>query len=452
MKKGWVYVALMFLFVTATAFIIIRSANKQRKEEAVARELLPRKTALAYTAEWAVVKNNAEVLLNKIKKNPADIKSLVALTAIYLQEARITGNFKYYNQAALENINSVLKKDVNNFEALICKATIQLSQHQFEEAYKTAGQARQLYPYNASVYGLLVDATIELGKYKEALEAADKMVSIRPDIRSYSRIAYLREIHGDIPGAMEAMQLAIDAGAPGDENTEWCRVQLGKLNEKTGKTMDAKMHYTIAADNRKNYPYALAGLAGIAAQEKDFAKALSLYQQADSLIPDHTFKEGIAEVYALTGKTEKAKEMANEILNYMKQFSSEAIQNKTAEQNEDHEMAHACMGAGDYDKALEYALKEYNRRPANIEVNETVAIVYYGKGDYAKALPYIEKALKTNCKNPELLAHAGLIYSKTGKAKQAEMFLQEAMKNKPVISQSLQEECEEVLKTMNGNK
>jgi tetratricopeptide (TPR) repeat protein len=251
---------------------------------------------------------------------------------------------------------------------------------------------------------------------------------------------------------MEAMQLAIDAGAPGDENTEWCRVQLGKLNEKTGKTMDAKMHYTIAADNRKNYPYALAGLAGIAAQEKDFAKALSLYQQADSLIPDHTFKEGIAEVYALTGKTEKAKEMANEILYYMKQFSSHAVQNKTAEQNEDHEMAHACMGAGDYDKALEYALKEYNRRPANIEVNETVAIVYYGKGDYAKALPYIEKALKTNCKNPELLAHAGLIYSKTGKAKQAEMFLQEAMKNKPVISQSLQEECEEVLKTMNGNK
>ncbi len=43
----------------------------------------------------------------------------------------------------------------------------------------------------------------------------NRMVSIRPDIRSYSRISYLREIHGDIPGAIEAMELAVEAGAPG---------------------------------------------------------------------------------------------------------------------------------------------------------------------------------------------------------------------------------------------
>ena len=83
------------------------------------------------------------------------------------------------------------------------------------------------------------------------------MISIRPDIRSYSRIAYLREIHGDIPGAIEAMKMAVDAGAPGDENTEWCRVQLGKLYEKTGKIKEAEMHYAIALNNRQNYPYAL---------------------------------------------------------------------------------------------------------------------------------------------------------------------------------------------------
>lgn len=448
MKKRYFYFLVLPLVMAASIFIFFLAKKKIAENKTTYTAFLPRKNALAYAAEWAVVNNNAEVLQKRIKKDPADTKSLMALTALYLQEARITGNFSYYHDAALQCINKVLRKDPKNFEALTFKATILLSQHQFQEAYTIAEHIRQLYPHNAYVYGLLVDANIELGKYSDALEAADKMVSIRPDIRSYSRIAYLREIYGDIPGAAEAMQLAIDAGAPGDENTEWCRVQLGKLNEKAGKIIDAKMHYTIAADNRQNYPYALAGLARIAVAEKKYPQALALYQQADSLIPDHLFKEGIAEVYSLTGQPAKAKRIDHELLDYMKQFSSDGRKNKSTGQNEDHEMAHAYLRMGDYDKALEYALLEYNRRPANIEVNETVAIVYYGKGDYAKALPYIENALKTNCRNPELLCNAGLIYAKTGKTKEAKKYLEEGLQHNPCIPNELEKESKDVLKSL----
>ena len=444
MKKRFLNSFLLVLFVAMCAFMISRMKKPGNKNETVYKELLPRKSSLAYAAEWAVVKNNVDVLIRKIDENPSDIKSLLALTAQYIQEGRNTGNFNYYNEAALKCINSVLEKDAKNFEALTFKATILLSQHRFTDGLAIATQVQQLYPYNAYVYGLLVDGYVESGKYKEAIEAADKMVSIRPDNRSYARIAYLREIQGDIPGAIVAMKMAVDAGAPGDENTEWCRVQLGKLFEKTGKISEAKMHYTISADNRHNYPYALAGLARIAAAEKDYTKALGLYMQADSLIPDHTFKEGIAEIYNLSGQIEKAKKVAEEILSYMKKFSS-AGENKITGQNEDYEMAHAYMGINNYEKALEYALLEYNRRPENIEVNETVAIVYYARGEYVKALPYIEAALKTNCKNPELICHAGLIYAKTGDKAKAKMLLKEAMKNYPVISVSLKTESEEML-------
>ena len=444
MKKRFLYSFLLVLFVAASAFMITRMKKPGNKNETVYSKLLPRKTSLAYAGEWAVLKNNVDVLIRKIDENPSDSKSLLSLTAQYIQEGRNTGNFNYYNEAALKSINAVLEKDAKSFEVLTFKATILLSQHRFTDGLEIATLAQQLYPYNAYVYGLLVDGYVESGKYKEAIEAADKMISIRPDNRSYSRIAYLREIHGDIPGAIGAMKMAVDAGAPGDENTEWCRVQLGKLFEKTGKISEAKMHYTISVGNRQNYPYALAGLARIAAEEKDYAKSLGLYMQADSFIPDHTFKEGIAEIYNLTGQAEKAKKVAEEILNYMKNLSS-AGENKNAGQNEDHEMAHAYLGVNNYEKALEYALQEYNRRPENIEVNETVAIVYYAKGEYAKALPYIGAALKTNCKNPELLCHAGLIYAKTGDKAKAKMLLKEAMKNDPLISVSLKTESEEML-------
>ncbi len=445
MKKRYLYAFLLLLFFAASAFAVIKFKKSNHKGETLYSELLPRKASLTYTAEWTMVKSNAGVLINKIQKDPADIKSLMALTALYIQEGRITGNLNYYNDAALKCINAVLEKDIKNFEALTFKSTVLLSQHHFKEGLAIAEQAQTLYPINAYVYGLIIDGNVELGNYKTALDAADKMVSIRPDNRSYSRIAYLREIHGDIPGAIEAMKLAVDAGAVGDENTEWCRVQLGKLNEKLGKMAEAKMQYTIASNNRQNYPYALAGLARIATAEKDYGTALSLYFQADSLIPDHTFKEGIAEVYSLTGKSEKAAMIAREILDNMKKLSSNGKKDKSAGQNEDHEMAHAYMGVGNFDKALEYALKEYNLRPANIEVNETVAIVYYKKGEYAKALPYIEAALKTNCKNPELLCHAGLIYAKTENKAKAKIFLQEALKNNPIIFLSLQNECNEAL-------
>ena len=447
MKKRFLYAALLILFVAASAFMLIRITTPGNKMGHVYSELLPRKASLAYTAEWAVIKSNAEVLIRKIKEAPSDIKSLLALTALYIQEARTTGNLNYYNEAALKCINRIVEKDPKNFEALTFKSTIFLSQHRFADGLKVAAQAQQLYPYNAYVYGLLVDGYIESGKYKEAIEAADKMISIRPDNRSYSRIAYLREIHGDIVGAIEAMKMAVDAGVTGDENTEWCRVQLGKLSEKIGNINEAKMHYSIAVNNRQNYPYALAGLARIATEEKDYTKALGLYMQADSLIPDHMFKEGIAEVYNLTGQSEKAKKVAEEILNDMKKFSS-AGENK-AGQNEDHEMAHAYMGVNNYEKALEFALLERSSRPANIEVNETVAMVYYGKAEYTMALPYIDAALKTNCKNPELLCHAGLIYARSGDKAKAKMYLNNGLKNVPVMSQSLKNECEQMLKWLN---
>ena len=440
MKKRVVYVTIFFLFVFATVFIILSSKKQRTENKPMFSELLYRSGAATEIAEWKLVKAKADELIKRLKNDPEDKRLLLTLASLYVNEGRITGNLSYYNDAALKCIETVLKNDPENFEALTFKSMILLSQHKFEDGLAVALQVQKKYPYNAFVYGLVIDGNVELGNYPAALEAADKMVSIRPDLRSYSRIAYLREIHGDIPGAIEAMKMAVDAGSPGDENTEWCRVQTGKLYEQLGKIKDAAMYYTIAADNRAHYPYAMAGLARIAIAEKDLTKAMSMYEKAFSLIPDHTFKEGMSEVYTLMGQEDKAKNVANEIMEQLQKISS-----GNKDQNEDHEMAHAYMGVNNYEKALEYALVEYNRRPENIEVNETVAIVYYAKGEYAKALPYIETALKTNCKNPELLCHAGLIYAKSGNNIKAKIFLKEALKNDPLISISLKTESREML-------
>ena len=293
------------------------------------------------------------------------------------------------------------------------------------------------------MYGILLDANVELGNYKVALDDAEKMVSIRPDIRSYSRISYLREIYGDIPGAIEAMKLAVDAGSSGTESTEWARVQLGKLYEQLGEMQYAEMHYMIALENRPAYPYALAGLARVAVYKRDFQKAIQLYQRADSGSNDYSFKEGLVDIYEFTGKNELALQIANSIVDEMEKLAKATSKGDSSGHYADKEMAYAYLATNNYHKAIERALLEYNRRPANIDANETVAWAYYQSSDYSKAEQYIKVALQTGCQNPTLLCRAGLIYAKNGDKSTARKYFQQALKDNPCMSPSLKQESEQ---------
>lgn len=439
MKKRFIYTIVFFFFIVASGFIILKYKKDADKKGAALFQIIPRKGNLT-TAEWQRCKNFSTNLIQKIKADPSDVKSLNALTALYLQEARTSGNFAYYDKAALNCVDKVLKIDGKNFEALTYKATIFLSQHHFTDGLALAKQIAELYPYSAYVYGILVDANVELGNYKDAVEAADKMISIRPDIRSYSRISYLREIHGDLGGAIDAMKLAVDAGQPGIEGTEWARVQLGKLYEQTGDLKYAEMNYTISLQNRPNYPYAIAGLARLAVAAKDFKKAIELYSEADSSSNDYSFKEALVDVYKQNSESSKANSIANSIIDGMVKAAELSGKDQAAGHYADREMAYAYLAINKTDKALEHALLEYNRRPDNIDANETVAWAYYNKGDYKKAEEYIRTALKTNCKNPTLLCHAALIYLKADDKTNAKNYLQEALKNHPNIPLDLQTE------------
>ncbi|MDQ6757164.1 MAG: transposase, partial [Bacteroidota bacterium] len=270
MNKKGIYFIVIVLFLVAISFIIIKYNNQKEVSENKTYTLLERKGALAQTNEWGFTKNQAKNYLLTLEKNPNDIKPMLGLAAIFIQEARVTGNYVYYDMAAMKYVNKVLKNDSTNFDGLIYKALLYLSQHHFADGLAIAQKAQQINPYNAFVYGMLVDGNVEMGYYDSAVANSDRMVSIRPDLRSYSRISYLREIYGDYPGAISAMKMAVDAGGPGDESTEWTRVQLGNLYEKTGDLKNAEMQYTIALQERPGYPYAFAGMGRIAMANKDY--------------------------------------------------------------------------------------------------------------------------------------------------------------------------------------
>ncbi len=440
MNRKHLYLSLVYFFILASAFIVIRYKHRSQIKINAYYPLLERKGLAAVSAEWKTTKEKALNLIRYVRENPGNIQSALSLASLYIKEARITGNSMYYDVAAMKYLDQVLQQEPENFEALTLKALVYLSQHHFSDALGIAQKAQRVGPYNAFVYGLMVDGYVEMGDYKAAVLVAEKMISLRPDLSSYSRISYLRQIHGDPEGAIEAMKMAVKAGSYGDEPAAWARIQLARLYENTGDLKSAEMHYIIAGDQRPGYAYSFAGLGHIAMAKKDYKKAISLYLQADSLVNDYSFKEQLALLFELTGESKKSDEIVKGIIKDMKKDAKKGMEDESIGHYSDRELAYAYLLINDYDKALQHAVAEYNRRPNNIDVNETLAWVYYRKGEYEKAVPYINAALKTNCKNPVLLSHAGMIYSKVNHRDKARTFLQEALRNDPNVDPPLKAE------------
>lgn len=448
MKKKFIYILLLVFFILISAFVVVRYSIREYKLKNASYPLIERKDITSTDVEWQQTKKTAQQLIKRLQANPKDAKAAIALSSLYIQEARITGNYIYYDAAAMKYINATLDNEPDNFEALTLKSLLYMSQHHFADGLSIAEKAQKINPYNALIYGLLVDGNVEMGNYKTAVENSDKMDSIRPDIRSYSRISYLREIYGDYPGAIEAMKLAVSAGGAGDEPTEWTRIQLARLYENTGDIKSAEMHYTIALDERPGYGYANAGLGHIAMANKDYTKAISLYEKAAAALNDYAIQEQLSQLYRLIGNTKKADSILQTIIDGMNNDGKKGEKDESIGHYADRELAYAYLLQNDNENALKHALAEYNRRPENIDVNETVAWVYYKMKDYEKALPYIKVALKTNCKNPVLLCHAGLIYAKANQKDVAKLTLQGALKNNPDIDQDLKTESEDVMKAL----
>ena len=427
--KKLAYPTLLLALVIILGFVY----NKHKSKINEAPALKERPVNISLASEWLNTKEAVEGLLDKIRRNPTDKKPKLQLAMAYVQESRVTGDHAYYDEAALKLVTAVLDKEPQNYEALCIKTTVLLSQHHFTEALQEAENIVKLSPDAAFPYGLLCDAYVELGRYTEAVQAADKMNAIRPDLRSYSRIAYLREIHGDYKGAKEAMQFAVDAGIIGMEQTEWCRTQLGKLCEITGDVTAAENHYKIALEVRPDYAYALAGMGRLASQKGNFTEGVSLFEKAAKNVKDPAFYDEIAEIYLLDNQRVKAEDAAKKVIDQLGGNLNASPNNKNNDASSlhghysDKEIAEAYLKLNDFPKAFVHAQAEYERRPDNIDINELMAWTFYKKGEPEKALNYIEKALLTGSQNAALLWKAGTIYIKNNQIEKGNMLINKAL-------------------------
>mgnify|MGYP000214782859 CR=1 FL=1 len=405
MNKNLLTFTLFSFCIVAILCASCNEATTQTSSQAEAKtidlpKLLDRSEKIQLGKEWDYVQNYYMDRKQALEKNPEDNQAKLEIAQLFIKEARVTGEHGHYYPAALKTINEILSQDSldnnMNFLALMTKAGVQLSLHEFSDALDTGLKAVKLNPANAQIYGVLVDANVELGNYGEAVKLADRMVSIKPDLRSYSRISYLREIHGDVEGAKKALTLAVEAGYPGYEETAWAMLTLGELYAEYGEIDKAEKIYEQIVEMRPNYPFAVAALGDIAYEKGEIEKAEKIYNDAIEIIPEVGFYISLAQIYKETGREDEYTNIISEI---MEMLEDDVVHGH----NMNLEYAHLYNDVMDNpDKALVYVKKEYEKRPENIDVNRVLSKIYLNLDDKTNSKIYAEAAGITNSKHPEL--------------------------------------------------
>jgi tetratricopeptide (TPR) repeat protein len=400
-------------------------------------KMLPRKEGLGSENEVKEIRTVYDGAIATLKEDTTSAATYLKLATAFIAEGRISGNGGYYSNAAIRMLDKALDAETvsqdEKFQAFSLKSAALLNLHRFQEALEVANQGLAMNAYNAGIYGALVDANVELGHYAEAIQACDKMLSIRPDLRSYSRASYIRQIYGDIPGSIVAMKMAVEAGMPGDEGTEWARATLGELYLANGAPDSATAEFEQSLQFRPNYPRAEMGLAHAAAASGNYESAIAHARSGIKLTPEPGYISYLADLYAMKGDAAKATEIRKDVLTKLEAAEREA-QKDGFRHNGARELAQANLAAGKTDAALKLAQQDLKTRPDNIDANELVGWILYRKGDYAGARQYADKAMATGSKNPWSLYKAALIYGHAGNTGRSDSMQTVALRYQPYLT------------------
>lgn len=384
-------------------------------------------TAAASRSEQSVVrpdKMSADSQIQKaeaiIKRAPDQPDGYNLLAAAYLQKARETGDFGF-NARAETALNRSLAIAPDDFDAMRLQAMLLLAYHRFQEALEVARRAQTLRPENADIYGAMTDALVELGDYEGAIRAAQKMVDLRPDTASYSRVSYLRSLHGDTEGAIEAMRVAVRAADPrSPESVAWCRVHLGLELMKAGRRDEAEREFDEALAVFPDYYMALSAKARARLSAGDTASALELYKRAQERVPLPETIIAHGDLLARLGREEEAKK-EYELAEFIERNGASAAtySRQLALFLADHDIK--------LDEALTIARRERAAR-SDIYTCDALAWCLFKKGLFREAKEAMDEALRLGTRDARLFYHAGMIANALGNQRDARKYLQLALK------------------------
>src|SRR5580658_7850538 len=237
-----------------------------------------------------------------LKDAPNDAKVQADLASAFIQKLRETTDFAYLNRASIL-VDRILGADPQSYDGIRLSAEIETHRHNFPKAAQLAAVLTDRNPSDSGAFGLLGDCLMELGRYADANDAYQRMLTLSPNLASYNRVAYQRFVTGKTDEALAWMSTAVKAGSPIPENLAWCLVEFGDMLFKTGRTAEAHAAYRMALDQLPGYHRALAALGREYAAAGEFRQAVENFKQAQAVIPLPDYAAALETLYTRLGNT-----------------------------------------------------------------------------------------------------------------------------------------------------
>jgi tetratricopeptide (TPR) repeat protein len=357
------------------------------------------------------------------KKDP---RSLALLGLAYLQQARISADPAYYPKAESSLRASLELRADYNPNAFLGMGLLALGRHEFADALDWGRRALDAAPYDPNVRGVIVDALVELGRYEGARRALQEMIDMRPDLASYARVSYLRELHGDTSGALIAMRLAGGAaGTPADR--AWAQHRLGELFFGRGRLRPALRAYERSAELLPGYVPARVGVAKVHAASGHLGSAARILSGVVTRYPLPEAVVLLGDVHLAMRRNEAAHRNYDLVRAIDRLYRANGV-------NTDVELALFEADHGfSLIRALSRTRAEYQRRDG-VQVADALAWTLYSAGRYEKAARVAREALKLGTKSALFHFHAGMIDVKLGRRASARRHLRRALTLNPHFS------------------
>jgi tetratricopeptide (TPR) repeat protein len=364
-------------------------------------------------------------LQSRLRQVPGDWQAAASLGLAYVQQARVTADPTYYPKAEAVLRSALKLHPEDNVGAYLGLAALAAARHDFAGALRDGDRARRIDPENGAVYGVIGDALLELGRYRDAFATFQTMVDTLPGLSSYARVSYARELRGDVRGATRAMRAAREvAGSPQD--AAWASFQLGELAWNAGDVRGASQRYREASQLDPTWVPPSAGLAKVAWARGHLRTAIAGYRDVVERYPAPEHVVALGDLLTVAGDRDDAQRQYD-------LARAEASLSRANGVNVDLELALFDADHGHPRAALMAARAEWSRR-TSVHVADAYGWALHAAGRDEQALRLADRALALGTRSALSYYHRGMIEAALGRVVAARRDLLTALSINPSFS------------------
>ncbi|WP_329117919.1 tetratricopeptide repeat protein [Streptomyces sp. NBC_01465] len=359
-----------------------------------------------------------------LRKHPDDAASWAVLGSARIGQARRSMDPAYYPkaEAALRRSLSVAPR---NPDAMTGMGALANARHDFGAAKGWGERVRAAAPDRWSVYPVLVDAYTQLGDYRAASRAVQRLLDLRPGLPAFTRAAYELEIHGRTAESALALREAL-AAANSPAERAFCLQRLGELAWQRGDVRGALRLQDDALRTDPEHHAALVGRARAEAALGRTGAALRDYRTAVERVPLPEYVLELGELYESLGRVEEARAQYAVLRAEVKLFAANGARDDLTLglYEADHGSAAAAV------RDLE---REWGRRKS-VLVADGLGWALHRAGRDEEALAYARKAAAIGTRSAVFAYHRGEIERALGMRDAARTHLGEALRLNPHFS------------------